>query len=180
MPLSPKIIRQRIENLFYYIMFQTFAKAVVPSAIRFAAPTGKKLKEKDLEFCRKHTRFDDKVRRWANEKDDRKCRRYMEVNLLNLLQFGFSILKIFFVYNISLFSVFFIFLGPTAVKSDNCTVIAIIFQYVAVKEFKKYTWEQYILKNILTEKRSVGIRVCLNLTDPFGRQFCYWKSGTVY
>jgi hypothetical protein len=38
-----------------------FGKAVVPSAIQFAAPTGKKLKEKDLEFCRKHTRFDDKA-----------------------------------------------------------------------------------------------------------------------
>ncbi len=38
-----------------------FAQAVVPSAIQFAAPTGKKLKEKDLEFCRKHTRFDDKA-----------------------------------------------------------------------------------------------------------------------
>jgi hypothetical protein len=44
------------------LIFQVFAKAVVPTAIRFAAPTGKKLKEKDLEFCRRHTRFDDKER----------------------------------------------------------------------------------------------------------------------
>jgi len=44
------------------VLFQTTTKAVVPSAIQNAAPTGKKLKEKDLEFCRKHTRFDDKER----------------------------------------------------------------------------------------------------------------------
>ena len=56
--------------LTYYLIFifikrivQVFAKAVVPTAIRFAAPTGKRLKEKDLEFCRRHTRFDDKERK---------------------------------------------------------------------------------------------------------------------
>ena len=34
---------------------------VVPDAIRNAVPTGTVLKKRDLEFCKRHTRFDEKV-----------------------------------------------------------------------------------------------------------------------
>ena len=39
-----------------------FAILQLPDAIRNADPTGKVLKKPDMEFCKKHTRFDEQER----------------------------------------------------------------------------------------------------------------------
>ena len=45
---------------FNHRFFFPQREKVIPTAIKNVTTTGKMLRDKDLKFCKKHTRFDDK------------------------------------------------------------------------------------------------------------------------